>query len=136
VLVSTGELTVSGDEPGEFFVRLEIAEGYHINSALAGTESKGLVLPLRLDVPEGSPFSVYVDYPPGEKLFEPDGREAAHTVHSGTVELRVVIERNADAQTGAKPPAMPRVRLSYQACSNSACLQPEHVELPVVVSLE
>jgi len=136
VLVSTGELTVSGDEPGEFFVRLEIAEGYHINSALAGTESKGLVLPLRLDVPEGSPFSVYVDYPPGEKLFEPDGREAAHTVHSGTVELRVVIERNADTPTGAKPPAMPRVRLSYQACSNSACLQPEHVELPVVVILE
>ena len=122
ILASEESLTLSEGEPVELLVRLVIAEGYHINAAGAGEQSGGVVEPLRLSITGGAGVSVYADYPEGEPL-----AGAAHRVHSGEVDLRVALERTGPI-TGE-----PRIAVSYQACTDRACLQPVTAVLGVEI---
>ncbi len=120
ILASTEEVTISADEPGEMEIKLVIAPGYHINSAFAGEQSGGVVIPLRVTITGGSGVKAYADYPAGEPL-----AGAAHTVHSGELIMRIALERDGE-WAGA-----PRLSVTFQACTETECLAPATVVLGV-----
>ncbi|MBA4119259.1 MAG: N-acylglucosamine 2-epimerase [Isosphaera sp.] len=123
VLTSADELVVSPREPGRLLLRLEIDEGYHINSAFAGQQSGGVVVPLRLDLADAQGLRLYADYPAGESH-----GTFTHTVHHGVVQFQAVIEQTGPIQ------GRPRVVLTYQACTDAACLAPAHDTLGLTIT--
>jgi len=140
VLVSSDTLELDGIEPAEMFIRLEIKPGYHINSAYAAEQSGGTVIPLRIGLtggkldPQGQPLSlrVYADYPTGEPI-QGNSTDAGHTIHEGSVELRIVVETITppDGTEPANLTGNERLTIQYQACRDNACLQPARLILPV-----
>ncbi len=113
VLVSDDEIPVGPEQPAEFFIRLNIARGFHINSAHAGEQSGGTLVPLALGITGGAGVKVYADYPEGMPL-----PGAAHTVHEGTIEFAVALEAVGEV-TGE-----PRLTITYQPCDDTRCLRP------------
>jgi hypothetical protein len=123
VFASTDRITVGKDEPVGLTLRLRIAEGYHITAADPGPDAPALV-PLRVDVAGGGGIAAYADYPAGEPLGGPLGRVL---VHRGEFELPVAVERTG-GWTGK-----PILTVTFQACTDTACLQPATVELDVAI---
>jgi uncharacterized protein YyaL (SSP411 family) len=128
VLAAAEELVVTRDVPGVLPVRLEIEEGFHINDAQAGEASGGALLALRVDVVGATGLNVYADYPAGSVY-----PGATHGVLTGAVEFSVVAEWDAAAE---KVEGEPRLVVTFQACSETACLAPARVELGVPVRVE
>ncbi|HZW07837.1 MAG TPA: DUF255 domain-containing protein [Phycisphaerales bacterium] len=122
VYASEDRVYVGPDHPAELHVRIVIPAGWHINDAFAGEASAGTVLPMVLGIARGTGVQPYAEFPRGET---PDG--ARHGVLSGEVEFPVVLERTGE-WTGT-----PRLLLTYQACSDRACLAPVTVELEVEI---
>jgi uncharacterized protein len=125
VFVSQEEVHVADDQPAEFHLRLVIPDGLHINDAQAAEASNGAVIPLRVDVLGATGLAVYADYPPGS----PISADATHRVLSGDVAFQVVLVKEGPIQ------GQPRLVLTYQACSASACLAPVTRQLPVEIDL-
>lgn len=123
VLSSADELVVSPQEPGRLLLRIEIDEGYHINSAFAGQQSGGVVVPLRLDLADAHGLRLFADYPAGESH-----GTFTHTVHHGVVQFQAVIEQTGPIQ------GRPRLVLTYQACTDTACLAPAHDTLALTIT--
>lgn len=120
-----GEVVLAVDEPAELWLRLEIAEGYHINDAAAAEASGGRLVPLRVDASEeGAGLAVWCDYPEGDRA-----GELGHGVLTGTVDLRVVLERTE--RTGAAAAGVPALVMSFQACTETECLAPARVRLEI-----
>jgi uncharacterized protein YyaL (SSP411 family) len=128
VLAGAEELVVPKGEPGVLPLRLEIDAGYHINDALAAEASGGTLVPLRVDVVGASGLNVYADYPAGTPY-----PGATHGVHTGAIEFNVVAEVDAGA---GRVEGEPRLVVSFQACSETACLAPARVELQVPIRVE
>ncbi len=120
VYAAVDRVRVSDDEPAEFTLVLKIADGYHITAADPGPGGEGLV-PLRVGIVHGSGVVAYADYPEGELY------QAGLRVHSGTVEMTVVLESVGPWK------GRPLVAITYQACTQTACLLPVTVELDVAV---
>ncbi|HYC99980.1 MAG TPA: thioredoxin domain-containing protein [Phycisphaerales bacterium] len=120
VYASEERVHVGPDHPAELYVRIVIPAGWHINDAFAGEASGGTVLPMVLGIARGTGVQPYAEFPRGNKL-----GSAQHGVLSGEVEFAVALER-AGEWSGT-----PRLLLTYQACSDRACLQPVTVELDV-----
>jgi uncharacterized protein YyaL (SSP411 family) len=117
-------IAIGDNEPGLFRLRLEIADGFHINAADPGPGSMGLV-GLRVGLVSGSGVRVYAEYPEGETY----GADDELRVHTGEVEFRVVIEADASVDWND-----PRLGVTYQACTDTECLQP--VTIPIAVRVE
>jgi len=120
-------LMVSADKPAVLRLVLKIAQGYHIIAAEPGVEGeetpRGLV-PLRASVRGGSGVRVFAEYPRGTE-YGPEGSRVM--VHQGTVEFRAVVEREGEWS------GRPMLMLTYQACTETACLEARTVELDVAV---
>jgi hypothetical protein len=125
VFSSEESVEVGPDTPAELFVKIAIPEGWHINDAFAGETSRGTVQPLVLGISGGTGVRPYADYPRGEPIEAEAG--AGHGVLKGDVVFSVVLER-AGEWTGA-----PRLVMTYQACTDRACLAPVTVELQVEI---
>lgn len=122
VFASADEVEVGVDTPAELQVKIVIPDGWHINDAFAGDDSGGTVQPLVLGIADGTGLQPYADFPRGDRM---DG--ASHGVMRGEVVFTVVLER-AGLWSGK-----PRLLLTYQACSDRACLAPVNVELDVQI---
>ena len=127
VLASDEEITVRAGEPAELHLALRIHPGHHIVAAIPG-ETDAPLVPLRVGLVRGRGVAVYADYPPGE----PSGVEGVGTVnvYTGTVEVRVALEHATGI--GATP-GEPVLGVTFQACTDDACLQPSTVPLRVKV---
>jgi hypothetical protein len=108
-------------------VTLRIAGGYHLNGPEA--DEAGLV-PTRLVLENAPGLGLEVRYPAGVVKRYPFADEAIE-VYEGTVVLEAkVVEVEEDELESAQ--GVPRLVLSYQACTETSCLEPTEVELPVL----
>jgi len=126
VFVDVEAVDVSPDEPGVVHVELRIANGYHIVAAEPGEGGAGLI-PLRAGLISGRGVAVYADYPAGEP-YRDDLR-----VHTGTVSLTIALEHAPAIGPSVGDPAL---GITFQACTDTECLQPRTVPLGVDINLE
>ncbi len=132
VLVSTDEITVSDDAPATFQIRLQIEDGYHIAAANAGdSDAAKSLYPMRVGLISGQGIAVYADYPDGQ----PIGVESvgAFNAHTGTLDFEVAIEKAPGIGASEGDPVL---GISFQPCSDQACMQPQTVRLDIEVTIK
>jgi len=125
IFASEETVEVGADAPGEVYLSIRIAKPHHIVAADPGPSGRGL-LPLRVGLIPGSGtgVTVYCDYPDGNKYHRDEGLH----IHTGAVECRVAIERNDQEWSGE-----PKLGVTYQACTDTACEEPRTAELAVEI---
>lgn len=111
-------------------VRATVERGWYI---YAMTQPAGGPTPLRITVPEEQPFAA------AGAISGPDPRRAWDSAfeiesakHDGTVTFTLPVAIDAAAASG---PATFKVRVRYQACSDTLCLRPktETLSLPLEI---
>ena len=136
VYAAVDEVTVSDTEPAGVILKMKIDDGYHVNAAEPGLDS---LIGLRVKIINGSGVAVFADYPRGDE-YRPawaagDAKDAANAaaappairVYKGEVSIPVILERSGEWK------GKPLLAVTYQACTDSACLAPVTVELDVVI---
>ena len=123
VFASEERLVLDADQPASLEIALRVADGYHIVAAEPGPEGERLV-PLRVHVVGGTGVRAYADYLAGE-AYEGAPGAGAILVHTGEVSFEVVLE--LDGEWGGEP----RLAVTYQACTDRACLAARTVVLDV-----
>ena len=111
-------------------VRMEIARGWHVNSARPTLD---YLIPTRLVFLDPAP--VWVDdiaYPPGAMVTLKFAGEAL-SVYEGSTVLRATVRPRPDGPSGVRDL---KARLTYQACDDTTCLPPETVEFAVPLRVE
>jgi uncharacterized protein YyaL (SSP411 family) len=111
---SVPQLQVGREASATFELTLRLAEGYHINAHETGL---GFLIPLDLRASGGGGIEVHVNWPPGE-VYEGPLAEGEMRVHYGEIKLPVLVERVGDIS------GEPRLMLTYQVCTDQACLAP------------
>ena len=128
VLAGTDRVTLpAAGAAVELKLKLTIDEGFHINAHEPGVEG---MIGLTVRAEGGTGVTVETAYPTGKAYTGgalPEG-EGPLLVHAGEVELTVKLSRNAEAFRGR-----PMLTLTYQACTDRACLAPETVSLDVAI---
>jgi uncharacterized protein len=114
-----------GGNRANVHVRMEIPEGWHINSHQPLQE---YLRPTALRLEAGGEFRLLrVDYPEGEIVTLPFDPEPLSVYH-GVVTLAAEIELPPSPEAAGT--AIP-LRVSYQACSDRECLAPAEVRVDV-----
>jgi uncharacterized protein YyaL (SSP411 family) len=103
------ELAAEWVGEGELHVRVKVLEGFHIN---ANRAAQGLI-PTTLGVSAGADSRAVIEYPPGEERRFAFANEAIR-VYDGEVVIVARVGRAAGVRV--------RVTLTYQACTEDACL--------------
>ncbi len=120
-------LTVTKDAWAELPIELRIAPGFHINAPEPGVE--GMIgLSVRLE--GGSGVEMEVVTPPA-RVYEggalPTG-EGPLMVYDSTVLVKLRLRRNNSEWRGT-----PIIVITYQACTDDACLAPMQIELDLAL---
>lgn len=123
IWADTDAIEVGPDRPAQVSLAIQIAEGYHITAAEPGPAGQELS-PLRVHVVGGSGINVYADYPPGQAAANDDQLR----VHSDRIDFCVAVEDSGEQWTGR-----PLLAVTFQACSDTECLEVCTVELAVRV---
>lgn len=126
VFADTERVALPRDEPVTFRVRLAIQKGYHILAADPGPGAPEGLVPLRVGITGGSGVTVFADYPKGEQ-YSVAGFEHEILVHAGEAEFDIVLERTGPIA------GTPIVTITYQACTDTECLEPVTAELDVAI---
>jgi uncharacterized protein len=111
------------DGRAEFTVTLNIGQGFHINSNSPSTPN---LIPTTLALRNADDFEFTVEYP------QPVMHTYAYadqplSVYEGKVTLNAMIRRLPD--TISKFPDTAALVLTYQACTDNACLQPATIRM-------
>jgi uncharacterized protein YyaL (SSP411 family) len=106
-------------------VTLHVEESYHLNAH--EMSSQGLV-PTKLVLHDGDGLQFAVKYPSALSKQYPFADEPIK-VYEGKVVIEATIHKIGDAK------AQPNLRLTYQACTDNACLAPKTIRLPVEISV-
>lgn len=128
VFADSERISLQAGDVETFSVRLKIADGFHLVAADPGPDAADMLEPLRVGVVGGTGIGAFVDYPAGES-YRTEGIEGELLVYSGDVEFDIVLEAE-DERTGR-----PIVIVTFQACSDTECLQPQTVELDVAIDV-
>jgi len=124
VLAAVERVVLAPDNPIPVTLRFRIANGYHINAADPGDSPDAAdLIPLRVHIVNGTGVEVFADYPEGM----PFGTDGRLRVLAGEFELTIALERKGE-WTGT-----PLIGVTYQACTEDACLEPRTVELDVAL---
>jgi len=108
-------------------VRLVIKPGWHINSS---KPSLDYLIPTRLQVTDAGGATLEgIDYPEGHMVKLAFADESL-SVYEGEVVIRPTLRT---ARTAAEGTIAVVARLTYQACSDKACLPPETVEFRTAI---
>jgi uncharacterized protein YyaL (SSP411 family) len=124
IYASTDRVSLE-DGAAQFEVVLKIAPGYHINAADPNPTGHPLgagLAPLRVGVVGGSGVKAYADYPEGAEFGE--GRIR---VHEDEAPMTIALEREGEIK------GRPIVVVTFQACTETECLEPTTVELDVAI---
>jgi uncharacterized protein len=106
--------TLRLDPDGDFALRLDIAAGWHVYASVPGDPN---AVATTLEALEAE--LTHLDLPPGER-WQPSSSVEPVRVYRGAVVLR---GRLAGIGEGAA------LRVAYQACDESRCLAPAHLEV-------
>jgi uncharacterized protein YyaL (SSP411 family) len=120
ILCEADQITVPADQPVGLTVRVRIAEGYHLTANRPGADN---LVPFSVFLASGSGIRVYADYPEGHDLPSQPGVK----VYSGEFDLPIILERAGDWNGN------PILGIAYQACTDTACLQPARLELDLEI---
>jgi uncharacterized protein YyaL (SSP411 family) len=112
-------LAANQTESLELMVR--IADGHHINAHEPGLD---YLIPLEVKIIDGEGIELSVDYPAGERF---EGPQGAMLIHRGSVTVPVRLKR-LGALTGR-----PILTVTWQVCTDTACLAPRTAVLPVAI---
>ncbi len=126
IFAGVDRVRVAPDAPAELTLVLNMRDGWHVTAADPGeSEAARRMIPLRVGIINGAGVAAYADYPEGE----PHGVSSVGkvNVYSGTVELRVALERQGEWK------GTPILCVMYQACSEHECLAPTTVELDIAI---
>ncbi|MCC6659671.1 MAG: thioredoxin domain-containing protein [Phycisphaerales bacterium] len=123
VFASQDRLSIREGTPATLSLRLVIAPGYHINAADPQPGRESPLIGLRADCSRGAGLAVYADYPDGQ----PYGADGSMRVHRGETEFDVVVERSGPWS------GHPVLTVTFQACTDTECLEPATVELDVAL---
>lgn len=124
-------VAISKGSPASLRVALRIAPGYHVLAADPWiddpkSELRGLV-PLRVHVRGGTGIEAYADYPAGDAYTAASDVVGKPRVYSNEIDFEIALEQTAEI-TGR-----PMLAITYQACSDRACLPPRTVELDIAI---
>jgi uncharacterized protein YyaL (SSP411 family) len=126
IYASVDRVVVTEEAPALLTLAINIAPAYHIYAAdPAPSDAKKArsLVPLRVGIVHGSGIAAYADNPSGD----PWPADPAIMIHKGAFELAIALERTG-AITGH-----PLVSITYQACTDTECLEPTTVELDVAI---
>jgi thiol:disulfide interchange protein DsbD len=113
----------------EIPVLLDIHQGWHVNSSKPTLD---YLIPTRLLFTPGETFTVDgIDYPDGA-MVKLQFAEEPLSVYQGRVTLRARLRVDPKTPAGSIDAV---ARLSYQACSEKACLAPETVEFRAALAV-
>jgi hypothetical protein len=104
-------------------VLLKIAPGWHV-SAPQATDA-----PLRVHTVSGPGVNVFCDYPQPTTFAAPG--QSPILVYEGSVELRLVVERQETASARHRP----LLAITFQACADTYCQAPRTVELDIAIDI-
>lgn len=117
----------AGQPPAVLRLRLAVDPGYHVNANKPGVEG---MIGLEVRIEGGQGVNATVTYPEAAR-YEGGAlpkNEGPLMVHSGEIELKVEL-----VQTGQPWQGRPLLVVTYQACDDRACLQPQTVSLDVAL---
>ncbi len=118
------------DGRAAFTVTLDIAEGFHIN---AQKPTLPYLIPTLLELQDAEGYQFSADFPdPVEHQFQYADQPLA--VYEGKVVINAKLRRLPET-TGDLPDTAALV-LKYQACTDSACLQPSSIRIPLATTDE
>jgi uncharacterized protein YyaL (SSP411 family) len=131
IYAGSERIALSTDTPGSLRLALRIAPGYHVLAADPWIDDpksamRGLI-PLRVHVRGGGGVEAYADYPAGEPYAAAPSEFGTPRVYSGEIDFEVALE-----QTGSIT-GRPLLAVTFQACSDRACLPPRTVELDIAI---
>ena len=106
-------------------LQVRIREGYHINAHEPGPE---FLIPLKVSLQNADGLAVEVMYPTGETYEAAAIAQEPMLIHSGKFEIPIRLERTGE-MTGETI-----VSVTYQACTDRACMLPKTVVVPVKIT--
>jgi len=107
------ELSATWTTPVELLVRVQVTDTFHLNAHQAG---RGLIpTALTLSLPDGGAVAATIDYPPGEERKFAFADQAIRVYER---EIEIVARLAEPLAAGSRV----RVALTYQACTEDACL--------------
>ncbi len=108
-------------------VKLKIDEGYHINANKPGME---WLIPTTINLVDGNGLNLDVKYPQAlSKNYT--FTDTPINVYEGELVFEVMLSKGGSPDMASQP----RVSLTYQMCSDTHCLSPQTVELPVEIAV-
>jgi hypothetical protein len=135
IFAPVDQVTLAPGQSAALTLRVRVAPGHHINSAVPvaaepgdAAHAPGLV-GLRAAIHGGTGVRVFADYPAGE----PPEHDPALRVHHGEFDLPLVLERPAEGEPDAAWTGRPLLVVTFQACTGRACLLPSRVELDIAI---
>ncbi len=111
-------------------IRLDIREGWHVNS---NTPSLEYLIPTKIEFPDSGSARVDQIVYPEARLVRLKFADTKLSVYEGANTIRATIRPPRD---GARGERTVRARLTYQSCSDTSCLAPETVEFLVPLRVE
>ena len=130
VTATVEEVKLAAGGTGEATVRLDIAQGYHVNANPASDRfyvaTELSAEPLAGVVTAGKPV-----YPPGvsRKL---GFSETPLSLYEGSVQLKLPLRADPGA---AKGQHTLRAKVRVQPCNDEACQQPRNIDAPIPVTI-
>ena len=96
-----------------------------LNAAIPGEgDAARDLIPFKVHIINGAGVAAYADYPKGEPFGTEDQRVQ---VYKGSFDLPIVLERTGQWS------GRPLIAVTYQPCTDTACLRARTVELDVAI---
>ena len=124
-------VAIAKETPASLRVALRIAPGYHVLAADPWIDDpkgamRGLI-PLRVHIRGGTGIEAYADYPAGTPYAAASEALGTPRVYTEEIDFEIALEQTGEI-TGR-----PMLAITYQACSDNACLPPRTVELDIAI---
>jgi thioredoxin:protein disulfide reductase len=122
---------ISQSDSGQFVLQVEIADGWHINSATPlDAYSVPTVVELKPEMSDGLILQ-NVSYPEGKIVATGWGGDMS--LYEGRLNIPLTLYVTADTPPGNNDF---RVLLTYQACNDLTCMSPETISAEATISIE
>lgn len=129
VTATVEEAKLSAGGAGEATVRLDIAQGYHVQANPA-SDKFYVATELRTEPQDGLTPGKPV-YPAGRQI-KLGFAEKPLSVYEGSVRIKLPLRADAAASKGRHTL---RARVRVQPCNDEACLQPREIDAPIPVTV-
>lgn len=131
VVAATANIKRVTEHDFEVEVALKMMEGWHINASLSASEQNASIeanlMPTTLSVDADAPVEIVaVTYPKGTSAQFAFSEEPL-TVYEGDIAISVQLKRKPDAAHTTRF----TLNLTYQPCSETECLLPKLLSIPI-----